>query len=127
MARIAGIDLPNGKRMDIALTYIFGIGRTSAKRILDTIKVDHGKKPEDLSDAEISAIRTELDEKFLVEGDLRRDVAQTSSDTWSWAPIVGTGTDAGSRYVGSAHTPTPGPARDPRRRLPARRFRPRGR
>ncbi|MFP6600296.1 MAG: 30S ribosomal protein S13 [Deltaproteobacteria bacterium] len=76
MARIAGIDLPNGKRMDIALTYIFGIGRTSAKRILDTIKVDHGKKPEDLSDAEISAIRTELDEKFLVEGDLRRDVAQ---------------------------------------------------
>ncbi len=76
MARIAGIDLPNGKRMEIALTYIFGIGHTSAKRILDVTKVDHGKKPEELSDNEISAIRSEIDGHYMVEGDLRRDVAQ---------------------------------------------------
>jgi len=76
MARMAGIDLPNGKRMEIALTYIFGIGLTSAKRILDVTGVDHGKKPEDLSDTEISAIRTEIDANYLVEGDRRREIAQ---------------------------------------------------
>ena len=76
MARMAGIDLPNGKRMEIALTYIFGIGRTSAKRILDVTGIDHGKKPEDLSDAEISAIRAEIDGNYLVEGDRRREIAQ---------------------------------------------------
>ena len=76
MARIAGIDLPNGKRVEIALTAIFGIGRASALKILDAAAVDHGKHPEDLTDAEINAIRGEIDANYAVEGDLRREIAQ---------------------------------------------------
>jgi len=76
MARIAGVDLPKGKRMEIALTYIFGIGRKSATTILGAAKVDLGKKSDDLSDDEIAAIRAVIDAGFKVEGDLRREIAQ---------------------------------------------------
>jgi len=76
MARIAGVDLPKGKRMEVALTYIFGIGRKSATDILNTAKVDLGKKSDDLSDDEIAAIRSVIDGGYKVEGDLRRDIAQ---------------------------------------------------
>jgi small subunit ribosomal protein S13 len=76
MARIAGVDLPKGKRMDIALTYIFGIGRTSARRILEAAKVDLAKKSDDLTDDEIAAIRAAIDASQKVEGDLRREIAQ---------------------------------------------------
>ena len=76
MARIAGVDLPKGKRMEIALTYIFGIGRKSATTILGAAKVDLGKKSGDLSDDEIAAIRAVIDAGFKVEGDLRREIAQ---------------------------------------------------
>jgi small subunit ribosomal protein S13 len=75
MARIAGVDLPRGKRMEIALTYIFGIGRTSAKKILEDTKIDLGKKSDDLTDEEINAIRGAIDADFKVEGDLRREIA----------------------------------------------------
>jgi small subunit ribosomal protein S13 len=75
MARIAGVDLPRGKRMEIALTYIFGIGRTSAKKILEETKIDLGKKSDDLTDEEINAIRGAIDADFKVEGDLRREIA----------------------------------------------------
>ena len=74
MARIAGVDLPRNKRMEIALTYIFGIGRTSAGKILASAKIDPGKKSDDLDDAEINAIRAIIDEQYKVEGDLRREV-----------------------------------------------------
>lgn len=76
MARIAGVDLPKGKRMEIALTYIFGIGRKSATDILNAAKVDLGKKSDDLSDDEIASIRAVIDGGYKVEGDLRRDIAQ---------------------------------------------------
>ena len=76
MARIAGVDLPKGKRMEIALTYIFGIGRTSAKSILEAAKVELAKKSDDLSDDEIAAIRAAIDASKKVEGDLRREIAQ---------------------------------------------------
>jgi small subunit ribosomal protein S13 len=76
MARIAGVDLPKGKRMEIALTYIFGIGRTSARRILEAAKVDLAKKSDDLTDDEIAAIRAAIDASQKVEGDLRREIAQ---------------------------------------------------
>lgn len=76
MARIAGVDLPKGKRMEIALTYIFGIGRKSATTILGAAKVDLGKKSDDLSDDEIAALRAVIDAGFKVEGDLRREIAQ---------------------------------------------------
>jgi small subunit ribosomal protein S13 len=75
MARIAGVDLPRGKRMEIALTYIYGIGRTSARKILEETKIDLGKKSEDLTDEEVNAIRGSIDSDFQVEGDLRREIA----------------------------------------------------
>ena len=75
MARIAGVDLPRNKRMEIALTYIFGIGRTSAKKILAKTEIDLGKKSDDLTDDEINAIRGAIDAEFKVEGDLRREIA----------------------------------------------------
>ncbi|MHC1711796.1 MAG: 30S ribosomal protein S13 [Solidesulfovibrio sp.] len=74
MARIAGVDLPKNKRMDIALTYIFGIGRTTALRILDVTGVDWTKKTDDLSAEETNTIRKEIEANHKVEGDLRRDV-----------------------------------------------------
>ena len=75
MARIVGIDLPHGKRMDIALTAIFGIGRTSAAKILDVAGIDRATKSDDLGDEQITAIRSVLDESYQVEGDLRREIA----------------------------------------------------
>jgi small subunit ribosomal protein S13 len=75
MARIAGVDLPRNKRMDIALTYIYGIGRTMALQILDTVKVDWQKNSDDLSADEVNVIRTEIENNHKVEGDLRRDIS----------------------------------------------------
>ena len=75
MARIAGIDLPRDKRIDIALTYIFGIGRTSAVRILAEAQVDGATKTRDLNDAQITSIRQVIDTTTKVEGDLRREVS----------------------------------------------------
>ncbi|MDR2160628.1 MAG: 30S ribosomal protein S13 [Desulfovibrio sp.] len=74
MARIAGVDLPKGKRADIALTYIYGIGRSSAMKILDASGVDWARGIDDLSAEEINEIRKELEQHYKVEGDLRREV-----------------------------------------------------
>lgn len=75
MARIAGVDLPRGKRADIALTYIYGIGRTTALEILDTTGVDWTRGIDDLSSEEINEIRKEIEQNHKVEGDLRREVS----------------------------------------------------
>ena len=72
MARIAGIDLPRRKHMDIALTSIYGIGRSRAKDILDEAKVPYDRNSDDLTEAEIRAIRDVIDAHYQVEGDLRR-------------------------------------------------------
>jgi small subunit ribosomal protein S13 len=77
MARIAGVDLPRNKRVEIALTYIFGIGRTSSMKILEEAHVDPSRKSDSLTDDEIARIRTVIDQGYKVEGDLRRDVAQS--------------------------------------------------
>lgn len=74
MARIAGVDLPKNKRMDIALTYIYGIGRTTALRILEVTGVDWTKNSDALSPEETNTIRKEIEANHKVEGDLRRDV-----------------------------------------------------
>jgi small subunit ribosomal protein S13 len=76
MARIAGVDLPRDKRTEVALTYIFGIGPTTSKKILATTGVDPDKRVKDLTEAEVSQIRTAIDRDYKVEGDLRREVAQ---------------------------------------------------
>jgi len=76
MARIAGVDIPNEKRLDISLRYIFGIGPTSASTICQKTGISPETKTRDLTDAELSRIREVLEKDFLVEGDLRRDVRQ---------------------------------------------------
>jgi len=75
MARIAGVDLPNNKRGEIGLTYIFGIGRSSAKKILDECGIDHDIKVGDWDDAQVAAIRTKITEEYRIEGELRSAVA----------------------------------------------------
>lgn len=75
MPRIAGVDLPKGKRIDIALTYIYGIGRSNAMKILAEAGVDLDKKTDALEDIEISRIRDIIDRKYKIEGDLRREIA----------------------------------------------------
>jgi small subunit ribosomal protein S13 len=76
MARIAGIDLPRQKRISIALTYIFGIGRTSASQICDKAGVDRDTKTEDLSEGDVIHLREVIERDYKVEGDLRREVNQ---------------------------------------------------
>ena len=75
MARIAGVDLPRGKRVDIALTYIYGIGRATALQILSTTGVNWERNIDDLSADEVNEIRKELEQNYKVEGDLRREVS----------------------------------------------------
>ena len=74
MASIKGVDIPNEKRIEVSLTYIYGIGRQLAKTILSDANVDLNKKAKDLTDEELAAIRKEID-KYPVEGDLRREVS----------------------------------------------------
>ena len=74
MARISGIDLPIGKRIEIALTYIFGIGRAKAHTILDRAKVDYGTKVRDLTEDEVGRIRRVITTEETVEGDLRKNI-----------------------------------------------------
>ena len=75
MARIAGVDLPKDKRIEIGLTYVYGIGRTSAKKILDMTGINPDPRVKDLTDEEEAKIRECIDHHFIVEGDLRRSVA----------------------------------------------------
>ena len=75
MARIAGVDLPRNKRTDIALTYIYGIGRTSATKIVAALNLDPSKRTDDLTEHEIASIRDYLDKNHTVEGDLRREIS----------------------------------------------------
>jgi len=75
VARIAGVDLPRNKRMEVALTYIFGIGRPTAKSILVEANIDLGKKSDALTESEVAKIREIIDRTHRVEGDLRREVS----------------------------------------------------
>ena len=75
MARIAGIDLPKEKRVEIGLTYIYGIGVSSSKKILEKAGVNPDIRVKDLTDEQVNDIRKVIDESYVVEGDLRREVA----------------------------------------------------
>ncbi|GAB6280499.1 MAG: 30S ribosomal protein S13 [Thermovirga sp.] len=75
MARIAGVDLPREKRIEIALTYIFGIGQPSARRILEATSIDPDTRVKDITEEEAQRLRGEIEETYKVEGDLRREVA----------------------------------------------------
>ena len=76
MARIAGVDLPREKRLEIGLTYIFGVGRSRAKDVCASLGIDPSTKVRDLTDDEVLRIRQYVDANFRVEGDLRREVSQ---------------------------------------------------
>ena len=76
MARIAGIDLPREKRVEVGLTYVFGIGRATAKKILAETGVDPNTKVRDLAEGEVAQLRTYVDQNVEVEGDLRRETNQ---------------------------------------------------
>ena len=75
MARIAGVNIPTNKRVPIALTYITGIGATSAQQICEAVNIDAARRVNELSDAEVLAVREHIDANFIVEGDLRREVS----------------------------------------------------
>lgn len=74
MARISGVDLPRDKRIEIGLTYVYGIGRTSATKILEKTGIDPNKRVKDLTEAEEALLRDCIDKDYVVEGDLRRSV-----------------------------------------------------
>ena len=75
MFRVAGINLPDNKRVEIALTYVYGIGKTTATNLLNELKIDVNTKTKDLSDKEVDALRVRI-EKMHIEGDLRRSISQ---------------------------------------------------
>jgi small subunit ribosomal protein S13 len=75
MARISGVDLPRNKRIEVALTYLYGVGRSLSRDILDKAGVELNKKSDDLSDEEVVKIRQVLDQGYKIEGDLRREIA----------------------------------------------------
>jgi small subunit ribosomal protein S13 len=76
VARIAGVDIPREKRLEISLTYIFGIGRTTAKKVCEATGIDCNTRVRDLTDDEIARLRNWIDANAKVEGDLRRDISQ---------------------------------------------------
>ncbi len=76
MARIAGVDIPREKRVEVALTYVFGIGRTTAQKVLDETGISRDTRVRNLTEEEVAQLRNHIDANLKVEGDLRRDVAQ---------------------------------------------------
>ena len=75
MARIAGVNIPSGKPIGVALTYIYGIGRTTSEKILAEVDIEFARRVNELSDAEVAKLRETIDRSHRVEGELRRDVA----------------------------------------------------
>src|SRR5579859_3829346 len=76
MARIAGVDIPREKRLEVSLTYIYGVGRTTAQKVCEATGIDANTRVRDLTDEEVARLRNWIDANLKVEGDLRRDVAQ---------------------------------------------------
>ena len=76
MARIAGVDIPREKRLEISLTYIFGIGKTMSQQVIDATNLSRDTRVRDLTDEEVARLRTYIDQNLKVEGDLRRQISQ---------------------------------------------------
>jgi small subunit ribosomal protein S13 len=76
MARIAGVDIPRKKRVEVSLTYIYGVGRSTSQTVLDELDIARDTRVRDLTDEEVSRLRTRIEQDLKVEGDLRRDVSQ---------------------------------------------------
>ena len=121
MARIAGVDLPGKKRIEIALTYIYGIGRTTADEIIASTGINPDTRVKDLSENEISALRDYIDHHLKVEGDLRREVSMNIKRLMEIGCYRGLRHRRGLPVRGRTPSRTPAPARVPRSRPPARR------
>ena len=121
MARLVGVDLPREKRMEIALTYIYGIGRTRAKESLAATGIDPNLRSADLTDEQLVKLRDWIEDKYQTEGDLRREVAADIRRKVEIGPTRAFATAADSPSVGSAPTPTLGAARARARLSPVRR------
>jgi len=125
MARIAGVDLPRNKRIEVALTYIYGIGRSSSLEILRTTGVDPDKRVKDLAEDEITRLRDVIERRYRVEGDLRREVQMNIKR------LIDIGTYRGIRHrrnlpVRGQRTRTNARTRrGPRRTVPGKRRAPR--
>ena len=74
MIRISGVNLPDDKRIEVALTYVYGIGRTTSQKVLDTLSIDPNKRAKDLTDTEANQLREEIEKKIRVEGELKHEV-----------------------------------------------------
>ena len=121
MARIAGIDLPREKRVEIALTYIFGIGRKSANDILKLANVNPDTRVKDLTEDQEAALRDVIDKNYTIEGDLRREVALNIKRLTEIGCYRACATEEACRSEVSAPRPTRAPARARRRPLRIRR------
>ena len=121
MARIAGVNIPTNKRVEIALQYIHGIGAQSAKTIMERVGIDDARRVNQLTDAEVLEIRETIDREFTVEGDLRRETSMNIKRLMDLACYRGLRHRKGLPSAASAPTPTPAPARAPPSRSPARR------
>lgn len=121
MARLVGVDLPRDKRMEIALTYIFGVGRTRSNEILEATGIDKNLRTRDLTDDQLTHLRDYIEANLKVEGDLRREVRPTSAARSKSAATRACGTAAACRCAASGPRPTRAPARAPSAPSPARR------
>jgi small subunit ribosomal protein S13 len=121
MARISGVDIPREKRLEIALTYVFGIGKPTAQKICADTGLDPNQRVRNLTDDEVAQIRTWVEDKLTVEGDLRREVAQDIKRKIEIGSYQGIRHRKGYRSAASAPTPTLAPARVRRRPWPTRR------
>jgi len=121
MARIAGIDLPREKRIEIALTYIFGIGRPTASKLLATTGVNPNIRVKDLNDGDIQKLREQIEKNLKVEGDLRRDITGAIKRLMDIGCYRGRVIAAACPCAASGRRRTRGLARARRRPSPARR------
>ena len=124
MARIAGVDLPNNKRGEIGLTYIFGIGRSSAQKILDACGIDRNVKVGDWNDTQIAAIRAEVGDHYKIEGELRSTVQMSIKRLMDIGCYRGIRHRNGLPVRGQSTRTMPVLERVRRRQLPTRRRRP---
>ena len=123
MARIAGVNLPNQKRLEIGLTYIYGIGPTSARKICAALGLSPDKKIHDLTDEEVTKLQRHIDDQFQVEGDLRRERQQAIKRLTRSAPTAASATAAACQSTASARRRTRARARARRRPSAAARRR----
>ena len=121
MARISGIDLPRDKRIEVALTYIYGIGPARAAKVLEVTGIDPDIRVKDLTEEQEAKLRDAIEHHYIIEGDLRRETAMNIKRLSEIAAIAACVIAAACLCTASGRRPTPVPARVPRRPLQTRR------